>query len=205
MRLTICLSLLLLLTPLPSGAQSSTDQQAPQAGPTPTTTTDLTTAIAAGSSDSPFPSVTDPNYILGPEDVLDIEVFNVPELKETIRVAADGQVALPLIGRVQATGLTTDQFRQELADKWGESYLQDPQVSVFVKEFKARPVSVIGAVEKPDLYFLKGPHTLIEVLSMAGGSGKHSGAGRTVVITRKSGFKDLQIVQRNARAWARPN
>jgi len=193
-RLTICLSLLVLLTPLPSGAQSSTDQQASQAGPTPTTNPDPTSANTAGNSDSSSPSVTDPNYILGPEDVLDIEVFNVPELKGTVRVAADGQVALPLIGRVQATGLTADQFRQELADKWGENYLQDPQVSVFVKEFKARPVSVIGAVEKPDLYYLKGQRSLIEVLSMAGGSGKHSGSGRTVVITRKSGFKDLQVV-----------
>jgi polysaccharide export outer membrane protein len=140
-------------------------------------------------------SVADPNYILGPEDVLEVEVFNVPELKETVRVAADGQVALPLIGRVQAMGLTTDQLRQELADKWGENYLQDPQVSVFVKEFKARPVSVIGAVEKPDLYYVKGQRSLIEVLSMAGGIGKHSGSGRTVVITRKSGFKDLQVVE----------
>jgi len=132
--------------------------------------------------------------MLGPEDVLEIEVFNVPELKETVRVAADGQVALPLIGRVQATGLTTDQFREEITDKWGENYLQDPQVSVFVKEFKARPVSVIGAVEKPDLYYLKGQRSLIEVLSMAGGIGKHAGTGRMVVITRKSGFKDLQVV-----------
>ncbi len=193
-RLTICLSLLVLLTPLSSGAQSSTDQPASQAGPTPTTNADPTTANTAGNSDSSSPSVTDPNYILGPEDVLEIEVFNVPELKETVRVAADGQVALPLIGRVQAVGLTTDQLRQELADKWGENYLQDPQVSVFVKEFKARPVSVIGAVEKPDLYYLKGQRSLIEVLSMAGGAGKHAGSGRTVVVTRKSGFKDLQIV-----------
>jgi len=193
-RLTICFSLLLLLTPLPAGAQSSTDQSAPQAGPAPATNLDPATAITAGSSDSSSSSVTDPNYILGPEDVLEIEVFNVPELKETVRVAADGEVALPLIGRVQATGLTTDQFRQEITDKWGENYLQDPQVSVFVKEFKARPVSVIGAVEKPDLYYLKGQRNLIEVLSMAGGTGKHSGSGRTVVITRKSGFKDLQVV-----------
>ena len=193
-RLTIGLSLLLLLIPLPSGAQSSTDQQAPQAGPTATTNTDPATATTAGGPDSSSRSVADPNYLLGPEDVLEIEVFNVPELKVTVRVAADGKVALPLIGRVQAAGLTTDQLRQELADNWGENYLQDPQVSVFVKEFKARPVSVIGAVEKPDLYFLKGPHNLIEVLSMAGGAGKHSGSGRTVVVTRKSGFKDLQVV-----------
>ncbi len=128
-RLTICLSLLVLLTPLPSGAQSSTDQQAPQAGPTPITNADPATANPAGNSDSSSPSVNDPNYMLGPEDVLDIEVFNVPELKETVRVAADGQVALLLIGRIQAAGLTTDQFRQELADKWGENSVRNASFS----------------------------------------------------------------------------
>jgi polysaccharide export outer membrane protein len=69
-------------------------------------------------------------------------------------------------------------------------------VTVFVSEFKAKPVSVIGAVERPGLYPLTGRRTLIEMLSMAGGFGKKgsSPAGRTVLVTRKSGFKDLQPV-----------
>jgi len=158
---------------------------------------DTTTPNAPENPDSSSTASTaDPNYILGPEDVIEIEVFDVPELKKTVRVAADGQIALPLIGRVQASGLTAEQLRQALAEKWGEDYLQDPQVTVFVKEFVAKPVSVIGAVEKPGLYPLTGQRTLIEMLSMAGGFGKKSTspAGRTVMITRKSGFKDLQTV-----------
>jgi polysaccharide export outer membrane protein len=141
-------------------------------------------------------TTVDPNYTLGPEDVISIDVFNLPELSKTVRVANDGLIALPLIGRVQAAGLTAEQLRQELAEKWGENYLQDPQVTVFVNEFKAKPVSVIGAVERPGLYTLTGRRTLIEVLSMAGGFGKRttSPAGRTVLVTRKSGFKDLQPV-----------
>jgi polysaccharide export outer membrane protein len=130
--------------------------------------------------------------------VIKIDVLNVPELsKMTVRVANDGQISLPLIGRVQAAGLTAEQLRKELEDKWGENYLQDPQVTVFVDQFRAMPVSVIGAVEKPGLYTLTGRRTLIEMLSMAGGFGKKntSPAGRTVVITRKSGFKDLQEVE----------
>ena len=144
----------------------------------------------------PSSPVADSDYILGPEDVVNIEVFNLPELSKTVRVANDGLISLPLIGRVQAAGLTAEQLRQELADKWGENYLQDPQVTVFVNEFKAKPVSVIGAVEKPGLYTLTGRRTLIEMLSMAGGFGKRntSAAGRTVLVTRKSGFKDLQPV-----------
>jgi polysaccharide export outer membrane protein len=129
--------------------------------------------------------------------VVNIDVFNVPELSKTaVRIANDGMVTLPLIGRVQAAGLTAEEFRKELADKWGENYLQDPQVTVFVTEFKAKPVSVIGAVEKPGLYPLTGRRTLIEMLSLAGGFGKRgtSSAGRTVLVTRKSGFGDLQPV-----------
>jgi len=196
-RLTICLSLLVLLTPLPSGAQSSSDQQASQAVPAPAANTDTTTGNTPGDSDSSATAAASSDYILGPEDEIEIEVLNVPELKQTVRVAADGKISVPLIGRVPASGLTPEQLRQELADQWGENYLQDPQVSIFVKEFKARPVSVIGAVEKPGLYYLKGPRNLIEVLSMAGGFGKKgsSAAGRTVVITRKSGFQDLQTVE----------
>jgi len=194
-RFTIFLSVFVLLTPPLLRAQDTEDNPAGQPASTPTTNTDTTTANPPGTPDQPSVAAADPNYVLGPEDELEIEVFDVPELKHTVRIAADGKIALPLIGRVQASGLTADQLRQELADKWGEDYLQDPQVSVFVKEFKARPVSVIGAVEKPDLYYLKGQLSLIEVLSMAGGVGKKAASGRTVMITRKSGFGDLQIVE----------
>ena len=196
---TICLSVVFLLTPSPSRAQNAQDKPAsqdPQAIQIPTTNTDTTEGNAQRNSDLSSSALVAPNYILGPEDVINIEVFNLPELSKTVRVANDGTVTLPLIGRVQAAGLTTEQLRKELADKWGENYLQDPQVTVFVSEFKAKPVSVIGAVEKPGLYPLTGRRTLIEMLSMAGGFGKRatSAAGRTVLITRKSGFGDLQPV-----------
>jgi polysaccharide export outer membrane protein len=197
---TICLTLVFLLTSSPSRAQDTEGQpasQAPQAVQIPATNAQTIAGNAPGNSDQPSAALIDSNYILGPEDVIKIEVFDLPELTKTVRVANDGQISLPLIGRVQAAGLTAEQLRQELADKWGENYLQDPQVTVFVSEFKAKPVSVIGAVEKPGLYPLTGRRTLIEMLSMAGGFGKRntSPAGRTVLITRKSGFKDLQPVE----------
>ena len=191
-RFTICLSLLLLLTPLRSEAQSTSDQPASQVVPAPVANPDTTTANAPGDSDAPPAGEAGANYMLGPEDEIDIDVFDVPELKQTVRVAADGTISVPLIGRVRASGLTAEQLRQELAEKWGEDYLQDPQVSVFVKDFKARPVSVIGSVGKPNLYYLTGQRNLIEVLSMAGGVGKAASSGRTVIITRKGGFGDVQ-------------
>ena len=137
------------------------------------------------------------DYVIGAEDVLRVSVFDVPELSNlTLRVANDGTIAPPLLGHVKAAGMTPSQLGRDLESKWGATYLQNPQVSVFVQEFHAQPVSVVGAVEKPGLYPLTGPRTLIEMLSQAGGLSKRSSgaAGRTVYVTRPGGFTDLQTV-----------
>lgn len=159
----------------------------PEPGTTPSDAT-------AGAPDS-GPRVAGPDYIIGPEDILEIDVFNVPELKRTARVSNDGMIGLALIGRVKAAGLTVDQLREQLEARYGESYLEQPQISVFVADFRAQSVSVIGAVEKPGIYQLTAPRNLIEVLSMAGGLAKRNTApaGRTLVITRKGGFGDIPL------------
>ena len=137
------------------------------------------------------------NYTIGPEDVLDFDVFSVPELAKSVRVANDGTIELPLIGKVQAAGITTDELRDKVEKKYGETYLQDPHVSVFVREFHAQPVAVIGAVEQPGLYHLIGPRTLIEMLSLAGGLAKRTStpAGNVLYVTRKGGFGDLPMAE----------
>ena len=150
---------------------------------------------SAANQDLGDKPILSPDYTIGPEDLLIIDVFNVPELTKTVRVANDGMISLPLIGRVQAAGLTTADLRKELEAKWSEKYLQDPQVTVFVADFRSQPVSVIGAVDKPGLFYLAAPRTLIEVLSMAGGLAKRTtdAPGRTVMVTRRDGFADMQF------------
>jgi polysaccharide export outer membrane protein len=191
-----CLLLLAVAASRAQDAESKVTPQLPEATQVPATGNDVSAGDASGNSEAVSSATADRNYVLGPEDVIDIEVFDIPELKRSVRVAADGLISVPLIGRVQAAGLTAEQLREELAEKWGENYLQEPQVTIFVKEFKAKPVSVIGAVEKPGLYPLSGRRSLIEMLSMAEGLGKKntSPAGRTVLVTRQSGFKDLRPV-----------
>jgi polysaccharide export outer membrane protein len=90
-----------------------------------------------------------------------------------------------------------DQLRGHLESRYGESYLVNPQISVYITDYRAQSVSVIGAVEKPGIYQLTAPRTLIEILSMAGGLAKKATApaGRTLVITRKGGFGNLQVVE----------
>jgi polysaccharide export outer membrane protein len=137
-----------------------------------------------------------PNYLIGPEDVLSIDVFDVPELsKLKVEVGNDGNVAVPLLGNVRAAGLTQHQLRDELAEEWGKKYLQDPQVTVTIDDFKSRPVSVVGAVAKPGEYFLTGRRTLVEVLAMAGGPASlGAAAGKEVMVERPGGFADLPQV-----------
>lgn len=132
--------------------------------------------------------VIGPDYVIGPEDILEIDVFDAPELRQRVRVENDGSINVRLLGHVQAAGLTTLQMRTELEADWGKNYLQDPQVSIFVREFHARPVTVIGAVEKPGVYQVPGSRSLMGVLAMAGGLSKRPAAGRTLYITRKGGF-----------------
>ncbi len=136
------------------------------------------------------------DYRIGPEDVLNISVFNVPELAQTVRVANDGTIPVLLLGPVQTAGLTAEQLQQKLQRLYGKTYLQHPVVSVYVSQFNAQPVSVIGAVARPGMYQLTGKRTLIEMLSLAGGLGSRAtsvAAGRTVFITRKSGFANLPM------------
>jgi polysaccharide export outer membrane protein len=133
------------------------------------------------------------DYTIGPEDVLEISVFDVPELsKLTVRVTNDGTIPLPLLGDVKAAGHTPQQLRDALEKDWGKTYLENPHVMVFVKEFHAQPVSVVGAVEKPGLYQLTGPRTLIEVISLAGGFSRTGVApGRSLYVSRQGGFGGL--------------
>jgi polysaccharide export outer membrane protein len=113
-------------------------------------------------------AVTD--YPIGPGDVLDISVPPIDELKKrTVRVEADGTISLPMLGTLKASGLTEEQLRAELHDKL-KTYMYNPEVEVFVKEYHSREVAVVGAVNTPGLITLNGPNeTVLDMLTRAGG------------------------------------
>src|SRR4030042_3531523 len=116
----------------------------------------------------------DADYIIGSDDALDIEVFEVEELKKTVRVSSQGYISLSLIGQIKAKGLTPLQLEQEIARKL-DTYLNAPLVSVYVKEYKAQRIGVIGAVDKPQVYIITGQRYLLDMFSMAGGLPKGGG------------------------------
>ncbi len=123
---------------------------------------------------------------VGPDDVLEIQVFQVPDLSRTVRVDQKGSITLPLLGTVRAEGRTPAELERFLARLLAEKYLNDPSVSVFVREYKSRQVSVVGAVKMPGLYHVPGPRPLVEVLAMAQGlaDGPSAKAGNRILVTR---------------------
>jgi len=125
-----------------------------------------------------------------------MNVFDVPEMSHfDAQVANDGTISVPLIGSVRAAGLTQRQLREALTEKLGEKYLNDPQVTIFIKSFASRPVSVLGSVAKPGRYYLTGRRNLMDVLAMAGGLASiGAAAGKYVYIERQDGFQDLPQV-----------
>ncbi|MGH8013681.1 MAG: polysaccharide biosynthesis/export family protein [Candidatus Binataceae bacterium] len=110
------------------------------------------------------------DYPIGPGDILSISVPQIAELsKSTARVGARGEITLPLLGDIQAAGLTEDQLEQEL-DRRLRKYMYHPQATVFVQEYRNRQVAVVGSVNKPGLVTLISPsETLIDVITRAGG------------------------------------
>lgn len=119
------------------------------------------------------PSALDSDYKITPSDLLEIEVFGVSELKRTVRVNTSGQIAMPLIGTLSVAGLTPSDAEALIALQYSsKNFLQDPQVSIFVKEFTTQRITLDGALTKPGVYPLTGQITLLRALAMAGGGGQ---------------------------------
>lgn len=108
-------------------------------------------------------------YRVGPQDLIEINVFQVADLNRTVRLNSVGQISLPLIGAISAGGKTVQELEAEIAKRLSERYLQNPQVSVFVKEFASQRVTLEGAIKNPGIYPLTGKTTLIQAVAMAQG------------------------------------
>ena len=131
-------------------------------------------------------------YLIGPEDVLDIAVWkNCPDLCRTVPVRPDGKLSLPLVNDVQAAGMTPMDLRQHLTDQLAE-YLPSPEVSVIVREVHNFKVSVVGAVKMPGEYEIKSQATVLELIARAQGLTEFSNRDKIVVL-RQNGVKTERV------------
>ena len=124
------------------------------------------------------------NYQIGPDDQLDVNVFDIGEISRSVQVDAGGKIVLPLVGEVQAAGKTADQLSAEIAGDLKQKYVKNPLVTVTVKEAVSQRVTVDGAVVQPGIYPLAGPTTLMQAIALAKGADDKSADYHKVAVYR---------------------
>ncbi len=130
-------------------------------------------------------------YVLGPGDQITIHVVDLDDIPATpIRISTDGFVDLPLVGRIKASGLTLQEFREDLRPRVNR-YVSDPNIAVNLVENQSRTVSIVGSVNSPGVRSLNGPARLLDVISMAGGVTKD--AGFRVIVTRQPQWGEIPL------------
>ncbi len=134
--------------------------------------------VSAQELDGALPSG---EFRIGPEDLLDISVWNNTEISRTVPVRPDGKISLPLLNDVQAAGLTPMELRDVLARKLTD-YMPTPEVSVIVREVHSFKVSVIGAVRRAGRYELRSRSTVLDAIAMAEGFNDFAARGRIVIL-----------------------
>jgi len=125
-------------------------------------------AEAPAGNEAKASATPDPNYVIGPQDVLDINVWKETELTRTVPVRPDGKISLPLLNDVQAAGLTPTQLSTELTTEL-KKFITDPQVTVIVTQINSQRVYILGEMTRPGAYPLLPGMTVLQALSSAGG------------------------------------
>jgi polysaccharide export outer membrane protein len=138
-----------------------------------------------------------PDDQVGVDDTFDVRVFGEPDLSNTYRVASDGTIDFPLAGRIRATGLRTGEIQQEILDRLRRGYMKDPQVTVSMKEWNSRKISVLGQVQKPGPVPYHPHMTIIDAIALAGGF-TGIAAKNSVSVRREGGGKVESRVYRVA-------
>ncbi len=156
---------------------------------TPQQTNDRIRNLSMGAKSGPH------EYVIGNGDLLNISVFDVPELTRELRVSQMGTVGIPLVPiRLRVAGLTELQAEQKIAEVLeANGLVSHPEVSVMVKEHKSRPITVVGAVQHPMVYDAERSVTLLEVLAQAGGVSND--AGDTIIVARPHSATFIEVTE----------
>jgi polysaccharide export outer membrane protein len=127
------------------------------------------------------PPVPTGGYTIGPEDLLDVTVWNNAGISRTVPVRPDGKISLPLLDDVQAAGLTPKQLKDDLTRRLAK-YISSPEVSVIVREIHSLRVAVIGEVSKPGRYDLKSRASVLDAIALAGGFSPYATRSKMVIL-----------------------
>ena len=156
--------------PAPAAPAATTKTAAPATMRTGTSAFPSAPSASPSTSSVPhqMPSAAPSEYVIGPDDVLQINVWKNENLSRTVPVRPDGKISIPLLHDIQAAGLTAMQLRDKIAYALAE-FMPNPEVSVIVSDVRSFKVSVLGEVQKPGVLQLRSSTTVLEAIAMAGG------------------------------------
>jgi len=157
-----------------SKAPPSHDGVGAPAGPVANSASATPTASRGGSSASP-------DFVIGPSDVLVVNVWHEPEISRTVPVRPDGKISLPLVGDLKASGYTAEQLQGNIKGEL-KGYISNPEVTVIVQEVKSQQVNVFGEVVKPGAYVLSKDMTVLDAIALAGGMKDFAKATKVYVL-----------------------
>ena len=124
--------------------------------------------LAKHQQSNPATLKSDDSYLIGPGDVLSIDIWKEPELSKQVSVRLDGHISLPLVNDIEAAGLTLAQLREQLAEKY-KDFVDVPEVSVTLIESRSKRIYLLGKVNTPGEYPLQKNMTVVQAISLAGG------------------------------------
>lgn len=159
-------------------------------------TAEIRNAEAMNAPASPVPAahrtLPTPDYVIGPEDVLAIDVWHQPEISRVEPVRPDGKITLPLAGEISASGQTTNSLEAEITRKLA-NYIHDPAVTVIVQDAKSHRFNIIGDVLRPGSYPLGTQMTVLDAIAVAGGFGEFAKVTDIYVVRRNARGSSLRI------------
>lgn len=148
-------------------------------------------ASAAAPSADKGASKVDPEYIIGPGDVLSIDVYQEPEVSRTLPVRPDGRISLPLAGEILAQGKTALQLQAEVTERL-KKFIDHPSVTVMVQDAQSQRYNILGMVMKPGTYPLAHPATILDAIALAGGL-RDFAHGNKIYLLRKRASDGVEI------------
>src|SRR5437764_8613521 len=148
--------------------------------------------VAKSTQTAPRSGGAASDYVIGPEDVLQVTVWKNDTLSRVVPVRPDGKISLPLLHDVQAAGLTSMQLRDKISRALAE-FMPNPEVSVIVTDVRSFRVSVMGEVQRPGVLLLKSSTTILEAIAMAGGFRDFASPSKIVVVRKDAGGATQKI------------
>jgi polysaccharide export outer membrane protein len=140
-----------------------------------------------------MPSLSEDDYLIGSEDTIEVLVWKNADLSRVVSVRPDGKISLPLIGDVQAAGMTVVQLNTEITEKLKKYYREPPQVSVILQQVNSYSIYVLGEVRSPGKYLVKSGTTFLQAITLAGGFTEFASKNK-VMVRRKNNDNSEKII-----------